>query len=72
MNIFGQMWLMDVFFGGQFTLYGLEVDCMPLKALMLQTEILFKVVRLTGKNIEERVDPMARVFPKMTKCTFHK
>ena len=21
---------------------------------------------------EERVDPMARVFPKMTKCTFHK
>ena len=27
-NVFGQMWLMDVFFGGQFTLYGLEVvDC---------------------------------------------
>ena len=25
-NVFGQMWLMDVFFGGQFTLYGLEVD----------------------------------------------
>ena len=24
-NVFGQMWLMDVFFGGQFTLYGLEV-----------------------------------------------
>ena len=39
---------------------------------MLQTEILFEVVRLTGQNIEERVDPMARVFPKMTKCTFHK
>jgi len=53
-NVFGQMWLMDVFFGGQFTLYGLEV------------------VRLTGQNMEERVDPMARVFPKMTKCTFHR
>ena len=24
-NVFGQMWLMDVFFGGQFTFYGLEV-----------------------------------------------
>ena len=31
-----------------------------------------KVVRLAGQNIEERADPMARVFPKMTKCTFHK
>ena len=30
------------------------------------------MVRLTGQNIEERVDPMSRVFPKMTKCTFHK
>jgi len=53
-NVLGQMWLMDVFFNGQFTTYGLEV------------------VRLAGQNIEERADPMARVFPKMTKCTFHK
>ena len=24
-NVLGQMWLMDVFFNGQFTTYGLEV-----------------------------------------------
>jgi hypothetical protein len=30
------------------------------------------VVRFTEMEPEERVDPMARVFPKVTKCTFHK
>ena len=26
----------------------------------------------TGLEAEDRPDPMARVFPKLTKCTFHK
>jgi len=52
-NIVWQMWLMNKFFGGQFTTYGYEV------------------VRLTGEQMETRVDPMAKVFPKMAKCTFH-
>lgn len=30
------------------------------------------VVRFTEMEPEERIDPMARVFPKVTKCTFHK
>jgi len=30
------------------------------------------VLKMTELAPEERVDPMARVFPKMTKCTFHK
>lgn len=30
------------------------------------------VVRFTEMEPEERVDPMSRVFPKVTKCTFHK
>jgi len=30
------------------------------------------VLAMTELNQEEREDPMARVFPKMTKCTFHK
>ncbi|CAH2235975.1 jg4311 [Pararge aegeria aegeria] len=30
------------------------------------------VVRFTEMEPEEREDPMARVFPKVTKCTFHK
>ena len=78
-NVLGQMWLMDVFFNGQFTTYGLEVRQSCLKMFLKSLEILvnnsklpLKVVRLAGQNIEERADPMARVFPKMTKCTFHK
>uniref|UniRef100_U5EUV3 Innexin n=1 Tax=Corethrella appendiculata TaxID=1370023 RepID=U5EUV3_9DIPT len=31
-----------------------------------------EVVRFTEMEPEERGDPMARVFPKVTKCTFHK
>jgi len=53
-NIIGQMYLMDAFFGGQFTTYGSEV------------------LSITGMDMEKRVDPMAKVFPKMSKCTFHK
>merc|ERR1712088_1028642 len=30
------------------------------------------VVRMTELEPEQREDPMSRVFPKMTKCTFHK
>jgi len=30
------------------------------------------VIAMTQMAPEEREDPMARVFPKMTKCTFHK
>lgn len=29
------------------------------------------VLRVSELPIEERVDPMAKVFPKVTKCTFH-
>jgi len=53
-NIIGQMFLMDAFFGGQFTTYGWDV------------------VTLSGMDMEDRIDPMAKVFPKMSKCTFHK
>jgi len=53
-NIIGQMYLMDLFFNGQFTTYGSEV------------------LSITNKQMEDRVDPMAKVFPKMAKCTFHK
>lgn len=31
-----------------------------------------EVVNFTEMEPEDRVDPMARVFPKMTKCSFHK
>ena len=53
-NIMAQMWLMNNFFGGQFTTYGVDV------------------ITVSGQDMEKRVDPMAKVFPKMSKCTFHK
>ncbi len=33
---------------------------------------LLKVIKFANMEPENRVDPMSRVFPKMTKCTFHK
>ena len=45
---------MDLFLGGEFTTYGLDV------------------VSMTEMKNDERDDPMARVFPKVTKCTFQK
>ena len=32
---------------------------------------LFQVLSLAMLDDEERDDPMARIFPKVTKCTFH-
>lgn len=31
-----------------------------------------EVVRYSGMNQENRTDPMIAVFPRVTKCTFHK
>jgi hypothetical protein len=53
-NILTQIYLMDVFLGGQFTTYGTEVWA------------------VSEQPLENRVDPMSKVFPKVTKCTFHK
>jgi len=53
-NILVQIYLMDVFLGGQFTRYGTEV------------------LAISDKPLEERTDPLNKVFPKVTKCTFHK
>jgi len=53
-NIFGQMYLMNSFLGGEFSTYGADV------------------VKMSGLDDEQRVDPMAKVFPKVSKCTFNK
>jgi len=54
LNVFGNIYLMDVFLGGEFRTYGIQV------ASMMQ------------EDPEDRVDPMARIFPRVTKCTFKK
>lgn len=53
-NIITQLWLMDVFFNGEFFSYGT------------------RVLGYSEVPQEERYDPMIYVFPRMTKCTFHK
>jgi len=53
-NILFQIYLMDFFFGGQFSKYGAQV------------------LSVSETAFESRDDPMNRVFPKVTKCTFHK
>merc|ERR1712165_437149 len=56
-NVVGQIYFMDFFLGGEFTTYGSDVLAM---------------VQMTELEQDQRVDPMSRVFPKVTKCTFHK
>lgn len=52
-NVVGQMFLMDMFLGGEFSSYG------------------SKVLQFTEWDWSVRYDPMIRVFPRLTKCTFH-
>lgn len=54
LNIILQMYLMNVFFNGEFLTYGL------------------RVMSFSEENQDDRVDPMIYVFPRVTKCTFHK
>lgn len=53
-NVVAQIFFTDVFLGGSFLNYGVEVLNWP------------------SIETENRVDPMSRVFPRMTKCIFHK
>ena len=52
-NIAGQLYLMDVFFNGHFSTYGLDV------------------LKFSNAESQTRYDPMAKIFPKMTKCKFY-
>ena len=63
-NIIGQMYLMDVFFGGQFTtsaIYGSEV----LSVTSMDMDMYRMDMDMDSMDMEKRVD-MA------SKCTFHK
>ena len=55
LNVVGNIFLMDLFLGGEFSTYGLEV------------------ANFVGEvDPQNRIDPMSRVFPRMTKCIFQK
>lgn len=53
-NVIFQIYFINLFLGGQFTKYGVDV------------------VKYANEEQENRLDPMIRVFPRITKCTFHK
>lgn len=53
-NVIGQVYFVDRFLGGEFSLYGA------------------KVLDFLQAEPENRVDPMIFVFPRVTKCRFHR
>ncbi|XP_033228348.1 innexin inx1 [Belonocnema kinseyi] len=53
-NIITQLYLMDLFFDGEFLKYG------------------WSVLNISDAPQEKRIDPMVYVFPRVTKCIFHK
>jgi hypothetical protein len=57
-NIFVQMWLMNIFVGFPFSTFNFST---------FGTEVF----ALSGLPYEDRVDPMSKVFPKVTKCTYN-
>ena len=76
-NVAGQIWFMDFFLGGKCSFPTMENGAPDeffyhLIFLGEFTQYGTDVLKMTELAPEERVDPMARVFPKMTKCTFHK
>merc|ERR1719427_1355102 len=54
LNVLGNIYFIDVFLGGEFRTYGLQV------------------ASIMEEDPEDRVDPMSRIFPRVTKCTFNK
>jgi len=55
-NVIAQMFFMDIFLGGQFLNYGVRI---------------FDIWRISELPFEDRVDPLSKVFPKLTKCSFN-
>ena len=56
-NVIGQMFFINVFLGGVFMTYGTEV---------------LNFINMDDDERMEKGDPMMEVFPRVTKCTFHK
>jgi hypothetical protein len=76
-NVIGQLYLMNRFTGGEFFSYGLKGRiCLLLESLLELCVNLFllkkTVLSFANADQEQRYDPMIYVFPRVTKCTFHK
>ena len=85
-NVIIQIFLTDRFLGYEFSTYGIEV-CINFKWKLKYLFVthssnkpfptywsthLSQVIQFSGMDQENRIDPMSKVFPRITKCTFLK
>ena len=71
LNLFNcslQIYLLDRLLGGEFSTYGLQASRDISSSILT---MIVKVLQFALLDDEERTDPMVRIFPKVTKCTFH-
>ena len=71
LNLFNcslQIYLLDRLLGGEFSTYGLQASRDISNSILT---MIVKVLQFALLDDEERTDPMVRIFPKVTKCTFH-
>ena len=67
LNVSLQVYLIDSMLGGEFSTFGINV-C---HAQYFNSTSYSQVLSFAMLDDEERTDPMARIFPKITKCTFN-
>ena len=73
-NVVGQMFMLDKFFDGEFMNYGkLDVQTTMVTIFDLCPLVSqgFEVLEFLDRDDEDRVDPMIRIFPRVTKCKFY-
>ena len=71
LNVIGNIYLMDIFLGGEFRTYGIQVIAKT-RTHLIMLHCLVQVASMMQEDPEDRLDPMARIFPRVTKCTFKK
>ena len=67
-NVSLQVYLIDSMLGGEFSRFGINVSYISSRSFFVFSH---QVISHAMLDDEERMDPMAKVFPKITKCTFH-
>lgn len=83
-NVIGQAIFLDRFFDGEFHSYGLDVIRYASNQISSSTnadddsssdvdksDVALNDNDSDNNNLQNEIDPMAFVFPKLTKCTFH-
>ena len=73
-NVIGQIFFTDCFLGFEFAKYGVSTASFLEEEVStsLRTLVISRVFYVYVFQSSNRVDPMSRVFPRMTKCTFKK